>query len=1065
MGTESILRVQVVGTDSLTKYKQEIDKTEKELRELRKTTNKQKVLTKEQAKAQSELTLKLKDTRNAYRDEEAAILKSNNALRKNSGFVNGITKGLTKFTLGLAGVAIGITAVVSIFKDGVQTLRDFELQQKRVQALLGDATQDEVEALKKQMLDLGRSTQFTATQVGLLQEELVKLGFTTDEILAATDAILDLSVATQGDLARAAEVTGATLRAFNIDASDTQRVVDVMAKAFTSSALNLERFGKAMSTLAPIAKLSNSSLEATTALLGVLIDRGVDASTAGTALRNVMIELADQGLSLDEALEQINSSTNKVSKANELFGKRSATVAAIIAENTDEVRALNVELLNSEGSAKKMAATIGDTLDGSIKRATSAWEGLILQLGGSGSIIKSIVDGFVNITNSLTDFLDPAENANKAFRDQRDLVSGLESDVVPLIDRYEELITKTVLNEKEQKELNILFKQLEAQLPNTVLEFDKYGNAISLNTKQSKEWIKQQQEILKIKTAEAFEESKESLQELDATYNQLKNTIETITRTGVLKGPGGQILETADALPRLNAELLATGTNIKNILLEVENTGRTVEGSAQRFSRTFSEPFKSIEENEKKSQDVATRLGLTLGVLAEKVGFVSSKQKENTKVTEDQINAIKDEISAIGNLGTESLDVAEKRKKAQEKQAKDDEKALQKILDLTADTDEKRIKLLKDRIDAVRANIDISNLEKIARELEFQQEIDKIGADAAKREDKRREDKKKKELEAFEFTVKEAKKAAKEKAKNDKIQDDIDKAVEDAKLFAKDTAFQIAEQFAAELRARKVAKIEQEADEDIEALKSNSDKEIDAIQEKIATIKADKDLSDAQKKKSIANLNAQILNIEKSTDNSIKDIEEDALKRSRKAQIAEQLIAATQASVNTYLAASKALATLPPPASFITAGATIVAGLAQVAQIVSFDKGGHTGSAGIADPNLSGRSIVGYVHDNEYVADTDTMNTPRGAAAVGTLEAIRTGKLSGFADGGFATPPPVGLAGSTVIREVQIDEARLAKLVGQAVAENIKIAVPVAGENSINEVETQIIASIEDGNF
>jgi TP901 family phage tail tape measure protein len=176
--------------------------------------------------------------------------------------------------------------------------------------------------LTDQARELGATTRFTAGEVASLQKEFAKLGFDQTEIQNMTEATLQLAAATGTELPRAAEVTGATLRGFGLEAFETQRVVDVMAKSFSSSSLDMEKFATAMSSVAPVAKTAGLSVEKTTALLGTLTDRGLDASTAGTGLRNIFLELSKRGLSFEEAMLQINSATDKNAASLDLFGKR-----------------------------------------------------------------------------------------------------------------------------------------------------------------------------------------------------------------------------------------------------------------------------------------------------------------------------------------------------------------------------------------------------------------------------------------------------------------------------------------------------------------------------------------------------------------------------------------------------------------------------------------------------------------------------------------------------------------------------------------------------------------------
>jgi tape measure domain-containing protein len=99
--------------------------------------------------------------------------------------------------------------------------------------------------------------------------------------------------------------------------------------------------------------------------------------------------------------------------------------------------------------------------------------------------------------------------------------------------------------------------------------------------------------------------------------------------------------------------------------------------------------------------------------------------------------------------------------------------------------------------------------------------------------------------------------------------------------------------------------------------------------------------------------------------------------------------AIAQASIQTYLAATEAyasLASIPvvgPALGAVAAGAAIVAGLANVASIagVGFETGGYTGGGGLKD-------VAGVVHGQEFV-----MNAENTAKYRSTLEAMNAGNF------------------------------------------------------------------------
>ena len=199
----------------------------------------------------------------------------------------------TNITAPLA--AIGVASVA--------TFTNFEQELAKVNAISG-ATSSQFSALKKNAEDLGAATRFTATDVAGLQLNFSKLGFNPDEIINATEATLNLAQASGEDLARSATVAASTIKAFQLQASDTTRVADVMAASFSGSALDLEKFQTAMSTVAPVAKTANQGLEDTTGFLSVLVNAGLDASTAGTGLRNIFLDISKSGDTLEDALKK-----------------------------------------------------------------------------------------------------------------------------------------------------------------------------------------------------------------------------------------------------------------------------------------------------------------------------------------------------------------------------------------------------------------------------------------------------------------------------------------------------------------------------------------------------------------------------------------------------------------------------------------------------------------------------------------------------------------------------------------------------------------------------------------
>jgi len=346
-----------------------------------------------------------------------------------------------KKALPFAGLAVGVQELGQAVRDSIQTFADFERQINFLGAVSG-ATDEQLAKLEEQAKSLGETTQFSASQVAQLQIEYSKLGFTADETLAATADTLNLASVAQSELGETAEVVGSTLRAFNLDASETGRVTDVAAKAFSSSALDLQKFQTAMAAAAPVAAGFGVSIEETSALLGVLVDAGLDASTAGTGLRNVLLDSAAAGISYEEALDQVANATDSNLKALELFGKRGATIGTVLAANRDRVAELNTTLEDSAGFAKEAGDAITDDLQGDFDGFMSAVEGFQLRLV---SFFETGLRKIVQFGTGLVRSIGPAlEFISRLLKPLRDAFSRLFSSLSAgevVTDRFNAIMT------------------------------------------------------------------------------------------------------------------------------------------------------------------------------------------------------------------------------------------------------------------------------------------------------------------------------------------------------------------------------------------------------------------------------------------------------------------------------------------------------------------------------------------------------------------------------------------------------------------------------------------------
>jgi len=284
----------------------------------------------------------------------------------------------------------------------VKVFADFEQGMAKVKAVSG-ATGAEFQKLQEDAKRLGSATRFTATEVAGLQLEYSKLGFSTQETLNATEATLKLAQATDTDLARAAEVAGATLRAFGMDAAQTGHLTDVMAKSFSTSALDMEAFSNSMKFVAPVAKAAGVSVEETSAMLGVLADAGIKGSAAGTALRRIFSELSNDGTPLTEQFKKLSAQGLNLADAKDEVGRSAQSALLVLANGAEKIEPFTQALINSEGAAADMAATMDATTIGQIKLMQSAIEGAQLAIGEAlAPVVADLAGKIAELANFFT---------------------------------------------------------------------------------------------------------------------------------------------------------------------------------------------------------------------------------------------------------------------------------------------------------------------------------------------------------------------------------------------------------------------------------------------------------------------------------------------------------------------------------------------------------------------------------------------------------------------------------------------------------------------------------------
>lgn len=256
------------------------------------------------------ITVTLKDRASAAIGGIGRKLESSLGSRGSSP-VGKATSGLSSLVGGLgaiapAGLAVGaaLTGVVAGIRLLIGASSDLNAQLANVRAVTA-ATAEEMRLMKEEARRLGADTKFSSAQAAAGMEQLGKAGFNTGEIIATLPGVLSLAAAENAEMGRTADIVTNIMGQMGLQAADTSRIVDVLAKTSSISATNLEQTSLVFQYAGPLARELGIDIEGLSGTIAVLANNGIKGEKAGTALRGIMSTLLNPTDAAREAMGRL----------------------------------------------------------------------------------------------------------------------------------------------------------------------------------------------------------------------------------------------------------------------------------------------------------------------------------------------------------------------------------------------------------------------------------------------------------------------------------------------------------------------------------------------------------------------------------------------------------------------------------------------------------------------------------------------------------------------------------------------------------------------------------------
>lgn len=276
-------------------------------------------------------------------------------------------------TYGSIAPLVATAAMAGALKQVFSIGKELEFQFTMISAISNGAVVD-MDKFNKAIA----GTMFTPVEAAKGLRVMAQAGLSAEEALTSLPAVLKLATVGETDMANAALSATAIMHSFGLSVNDMGHIGDVFAKAAAISATSVTEMMEAMKQASAVSDMFGVKMEETAAALATLANRGIEGSAAGTALRNMVKELASPvtdkakfamkslGIEVHNADGSAKSFTENLEQLAEAVSTMSAKGKAKFLEdlfNERGVKAANI-LLTDLDKLKKSLSEVKEASDG-----------------------------------------------------------------------------------------------------------------------------------------------------------------------------------------------------------------------------------------------------------------------------------------------------------------------------------------------------------------------------------------------------------------------------------------------------------------------------------------------------------------------------------------------------------------------------------------------------------------------------------------------------------------------------------------------------------------------------
>lgn len=266
-----------------------------------------------------------------------------------------------------------------------------------------------------------------------------------------------------------------------------------------------------------------------------LINRGI------TPAKEELIQMGDiassQGKDIDQFIEALLDAMTGENERLKEFGitaKKNGETTAFT------FRGVTTEVQNTDQAIKNYILSLGNLqgIQGAMATQMQELAGLESNLGDQmdaiynkiGKKLEPAIKSFMGwLGGALGKLSNSLDDVNTEYDKQYEKVVNIESGLVPLVNRYEELKSKTNLSAIEQKEMNTLIERISQIMPAAITGFDEYGKAVNVSSSYVKDWIRTEKLRLAYVNKEQIETAKKEKKNIEEKLKYMQ-TLDNISK-------------------------------------------------------------------------------------------------------------------------------------------------------------------------------------------------------------------------------------------------------------------------------------------------------------------------------------------------------------------------------------------------------------------------------------------------------------------------------------------------------------------------------------------------------